>query len=221
MPGHGDGASAVSTSEPCGQRCHPGDSLRLLEGPPPSSFLSSSSSFFLFPCAFNWKCIYCRARGWTGEREAQQLMKMWLRWGPRGLAPLQHHQLTHAVSFYLSLSVFLAALFVYCSLTYFSRLTPLCFLVFSFRNLAFHFCPPVSFILCLFIALDWACIRSISNANGATWRYISNVLPIANLFKGTIFNPVLLCVFHQGRHNPHNKEDRIKWKRSTLWFGRK
>lgn len=129
---------------------------------------------------------------------------------------------THPRSqFFLSLSVFLAALFVYCSLTYFSRLTPLCFLVFSFRNLAFHFCPPVSFILCLFIALDWACIRSISNANGATWRYISNVLPIANLFKGTIFNPVLLCVFHQGRHNPHNKEDRIKWKRSTLWFGRK
>lgn len=37
--GHGDGVLAVSTSEPCGQRCHPGDSVRLLEDPPPSSLL--------------------------------------------------------------------------------------------------------------------------------------------------------------------------------------
>lgn len=74
-------------------------------GPPPSS-----SSSFLFPSACNWKCIYCRARGWTGEREVLQLMKMWLRWGLQGLAPLQHHQLTYAVIFF---SVFL---FLGCSL---------------------------------------------------------------------------------------------------------
>lgn len=133
-----------STSEPRGQRCHLGDSPKLPRGA--SSFLFSSfSSFFLFPTACNWKCIYCRARGWTGEREALQLMKMWLRWGPQGLAPLQHHQLTHTVNFFFSLSLFWAALFVYCSLTYFS---PLCLLVFSFCIMPFIFAllPLLSFV---------------------------------------------------------------------------
>lgn len=144
-PEHDDGASTVSTSEPRGQRCHPGDSLRLLEGPPPSSFLSSSSSFLL-PSAFNWKCIYCRARGWTGESEALQLMKMWLRWGPQGLAPLQHHQLTHAVNFF-SLSLFFGCSL--CLLLPHVRLSSNSSLFARLFFFAFHFCPPASFILCL------------------------------------------------------------------------
>lgn len=68
----------------------------------PLSFSSSSSSIpssSAIPSGFNWKCISCRARGWSGEKEAAQLMKMWLRWGLQGLAPLQHHQLAHTVSF--------------------------------------------------------------------------------------------------------------------------
>lgn len=165
-----------STSEPRGQRCHLGDSPKLPRGA--SSLLSSSySSFFLFPTACNWKCIYCRARGWTGEREALQLMKMWLRWGPQGLAPLQHHQLTHTVNFFFSLSLFRAALFVYCSLTYFS---PLCLLVFSFSIMPFIFAllPLLSFVS-FYPVLDWACMRSISNANGAAWIDTSFVLPVA------------------------------------------
>lgn len=104
---------------------------------PPSSFLSSSFSF-LFPSACNWKYIYCRARGWTEEGEALQLMKMWLRWWLRGLAPLQHHQLTHAVYFFCSV-VFLTDLFVYCSLMHLSLLYPLCLFIFSFSVLPFIF----------------------------------------------------------------------------------
>lgn len=169
-----------STSESCGQRCHLGDSLRLPEGPPPSS--PPPLLPFLFPTACNWKCIYCRARGWTGEREALRLMKMWLRWGPQGLAPLQHHQLTRTVNFFLF--SFLAALFVYCSLTYFS---PLCLLVFSFSFLPFIFAllPLLSFVSfyrpwlgmykvhfkCKWCRLDWYKFCAASS----------------NLFKGEVF----------------------------------
>lgn len=67
-----------------------------------------------------------------------------------------------------------------------------------FQKSRLSFLPSCLFYsLSLFIALDWACIRSISNANVATWRYRSNALPIASLFKGvsTIFNPVLLVHF--------------------------
>lgn len=155
VAGPGDGVLAVSISEPCGPRCHPGDSLRLLEVPPPtSSSFPFSSSSFLFPSAFNWKCIYCRARGWSGEREALQLMKMWLRWGPQGLAPLQHHQLTHTVKqiFFFSRCVFwlLSCLLLpHVLLPSNSSL----FACLSFQSLAFHFCPPVSFILCLSLSL--------------------------------------------------------------------
>lgn len=46
-----------------------------------------------------------------------------------------------------------------------------------FQCLAFHFC--LFYPLSLFIILDWACIRSISNANGAAQIDTSYVLPIA------------------------------------------
>lgn len=215
--GHGDGVLAVRTSEPCSQRCHPGDSLRLLKGPPPSSLLSSSSSF-LFPSAFNWKCIYCRARGWTGEKEAQQLMKMWLRWGPQGLAPLQHHQLTHTVNF-SPLSLFFGCSLVYCSLTYFSHLTPsVCFSFLSESCLSFL--PSCLFYsLSLFSVLDWACIRPISNANanGAAWIDRSFVLPTAicskesfNHFKSIFFQSPWSFSTKKGRYS--TKKYIIIWK---------
>lgn len=157
VAGHADGVSAVSISVPCGQKCLLEDSLRLLKGPPPLSFFSSSFCSFLFPSAFNWKCIYCRARGWTEEREALQLMKMWLRWGPQGLAPLQHQQLTHTViSPSFSLSLFLCVFWLLSCLLLPHVLLPSNSSLFAclfFQRLAFHFCPPVSFILCLSLSL--------------------------------------------------------------------
>ena len=112
VPGHCDGALAAAD-----------------RSAPLSSSISSSSAF---PSGFNCKCIFCRARGWSGEKEAVQLMKMWLRWGLQALAPLQHHQLAHALSSF-SLYVFGGSL-VYCSLTYFCLPTSLCLLVFSLRS---------------------------------------------------------------------------------------
>lgn len=105
-------------------------------------------------------------------------MKMWLRLGPQGLALLQHHQLTHTVNF-SPLSLFFGCSLVYCSLTYFSLLTPSVCLSFLSES-CLSFLPSCLFYsLSLFIVLDWACIRPISNANGAAWIDRSYVLPIA------------------------------------------
>lgn len=179
--------SLCSTSEPCVQRCHPGDSLTsLLEGLGPSSpppFLFCSPLLVI-------ENVFIAGPG-AGEREALQLMKMWLRSRLRGLAPLQHHQLTYS-HFFLSPSL-KAALFVYCSLMYFSLLTPLCLLVFSFSIVPFMFALLFFLLLSPFIILNWPCIRSISNANGATWIDISFLLPIVICSKEnlSIFNLVL------------------------------
>lgn len=184
-----------STSEPRGQRCHLGDSPKLPRGA--SSFLSSSySSFFLFPTACNWKCIYCRARGWTGEREALQLMKMWLRWGPQGLAPLQHHQLTHTVNFFFSLSLFRAALFVFL-LSH--VLLPSLFARLFFQHYAFHFCPPASFIFCLFLSCPWLGMYEVHfKCKWCRLDWYKFCAASSNLFKGTlgffsVLNRILSC----------------------------
>lgn len=125
-----------------------------------SSSSSSISSSSVFPSGFNWKCIYCRARGWSGEKEAMQFMKMWLRWGLQGLAPLQHHQLAHTVSF-SPLSMFFGGSLVYCSLTCFCLLTPLCLLVFSLRSLLSFLASCLSYSLSLLFVPDWARIKCI------------------------------------------------------------
>lgn len=129
-----------STSEPCGQRCHPGDSLRYLEGSFPSSFLPSS--LFLFcssllvienvfiagpeaglgrgRCCGLWRCGWGKGRRvWLFFNTTNSLMK----------------------SIFLSLS----ALFVYCSLTSNFSL----FVHLFFQCPAFHFHSPAAFILCL------------------------------------------------------------------------
>lgn len=133
----------------------------------PLSSSSSISSSSAFPSGFNWKCIYCRARGWSGEKEAAQLLKMWLRWGLQGLAPLQHHQLAHTVSF-SSLYVFWWLPCVLLPHTEFCFLTLLCLLVFSLRSRLSFLASCLFYSLSLFFVLDWTCIWFYSNANGAS-----------------------------------------------------
>lgn len=133
--GPGDVAHRCSTSEPCGQRCHPEDSLRLLgvlltpPSSPPLPFCSPElvieNVFIAGPEAglgrgrrsSLWRC------GWGESR------RVWLLFSTTD-SP------TQSISFSLS---FLVALFVYCSFTYFSLLTPLCLLFLSFSILPFIF----------------------------------------------------------------------------------
>lgn len=138
-------------------------------------------------------------------------MKMWLRLGPQGLALLQHHQLTHTVNF-SPLSLFFGCSLVYCSLTYFSLLTPSVCLSFLSES-CLSFLPSCLFYsLSLFIVLDWACIRPISNANGAAWIDRSYVLPIAicskesfDHFKSIFFSISLKFFYKERQHQKaHN-----------------
>lgn len=164
---------------------------------PPSLFFYPLLT--LFPCACNWKCIYCRPGGWTAERErgrerdTLQLMKIWLWLGPQGLAPLLLHQLTASVNFFLSF------LFFNCSLCL-RLLRPFNSSVFGqllLQRLAFRFFLPSCLFhpLSVFIILDWTCIRSILNANDAAEIDSRYVLALAISWRGK-FRPSFSFVHH-------------------------
>lgn len=116
---------------------------------PPSLFFYPLLT--LFPCACNWKCIYCRPGGWTVERESERerhsaayedmAVVRSAGFGSSSAPP------THSLS-----QFFLSFLFFNCSLCL-RLLRPFNSSVFGqllLQRLAFRFfCPPASFILCL------------------------------------------------------------------------
>lgn len=83
-----------------------------------------------------------------------------------------------------SLSLCFGCALVYCSLTYFYPSNSTLFASFL-SGTRLSFLPSCLFYsLSVFIALDWACMGSISNANCAAWIDRSYVLPIAICSKG-------------------------------------
>lgn len=131
-----------------------------------SSSSSSISSSSVLPGGFNWKCIYCRARGWS---ERRRLCSLWrCGWGEGCRVWLQLSTTNSPTQSVSLLSMFFGGSLVYCSLTYSCLLTPLYLLGFSLRSLLSFLASCLSYSLSLIFRSWLGMYKVYLNANCAS-----------------------------------------------------